>query len=83
MKKNDFKYIIAFMIFLAIIILIFKFIAWLLPYALVLLGVYLVYVFIIKVKDRSIELSNKEDKNNKKNKNKDIKEAEIVKEKNN
>jgi predicted membrane protein len=81
MKKNDFKYIIAFMIFLAIIILIFKFIAWLLPYALVLLGVYLVYVFIIKVKDRSIELSNKEDKNN--NKNKDIKEAEIVKEKNN
>ena len=83
MKKNDFKYIIAFMIFLAIIILIFKFIAWLLPYALVLLGVYLVYVFIIKVKDRSIELSNKEDKSNKKNKNKDIKEAEIVKEKNN
>ena len=83
MKKNDFKYIIAFMIFLAIIILIFKFIAWLLPYALVLLGVYLVYVFIIKVKDRTIELSNKDDKSNKKNKDNDIKEAEIVKEKNN
>jgi len=83
MKKNDFKYIITLMIFIAIIILIFKFIAWLLPYALVLLGVYLVYVFIIKVKDRTIELSNKDDKSNKKNKDNDIKEAEIVKEKNN
>ncbi len=64
-------------IFIAVIVLIIKFIVWLLPYALALLGLYLLYILFIKVKDRSIEL----DKGNKKKKN-DIKEAEIIKEKN-
>jgi len=76
-KKDDLKYIITVIIFIALIVLIFKFIAWLLPYALVLLGLYIVYVFFIKVKNRSIELNKKD------NKEKDnIREAEIVKEKN-
>ena len=77
MKKDDLKYIITLIIFIAIIVLIIKFIVWLLPYALVLLGVYIVYVFYIKVKNRSIELN--KDSNKKKD---NIKEAEIVKEKN-
>lgn len=77
MKQNDLKYIITVIIFIALIVLIFKFIAWLLPYALVLLGLYIVYVFFIKVKNRSIELSKKDNK-----KKDNIKEAEIVKEKN-
>ncbi len=77
MKKDDLKYIIMLIIFIAIIVLIVKFIVWLLPYALVLLGVYIVYVFYIKVKNRSIELN--KDSNNKKD---NIKEAEIIKEKN-
>jgi Ca2+/Na+ antiporter len=77
MKKDDLKYIITLIIFIAIIVLIIKFIVWLLPYALVLFGLYILYVFFIKVKNRSIEL-NKND--NKKEDN--IKEAEIVKEKN-
>ncbi|MBP5684422.1 MAG: hypothetical protein J6X02_04115 [Bacilli bacterium] len=81
MKKSDFKYIYTAIIFIAIIILIFKFIAWLLPYALVLLGAYLVYVFVIKVKNRTIEI-NKSSNETKKDK-KVVKEAEIVKEKNN
>ena len=76
MKKDDLKYIIMLIIFIAIIVLIVKFIVWLLPYALVLLGLYILYVLFIKVKDRSIEL-NKSDK-----KKDNIKEAEIVKEKN-
>ena len=76
MKKDDLKYIITLIIFIAIIVLIFKFVLWLLPYALILLGLYIGYVFVIKVKNRSIEL-NKNDK-----KKDDIKEAEIVKEKN-
>ena len=76
MKKDDLKYIIMLLIFIAIIVLIIKFIVWLLPYALVLLGLYILYVLFIKVKDRSIEL-NKSDK-----KKDNIKEAEIVKEKN-
>ena len=78
MKKDDLKYIIMLIIFIAIIVLIIKFIVWLLPYALVLLGLYILYVLFIKVKGRSIELR-KEDNKNKKD---DIKEAEIVKEKN-
>ena len=65
-------------IFIAIIVLIIKFIVWLLPYALVLLGAYILYILFIKVKDRSIVL-NKDNKNKKKD---SIKEAEIVKEKN-
>ncbi len=77
MKKDDLKYIIMLLIFIAMIVLIFKFIVWLLPYALVLLGVYIVYVFYIKVKNRSIELN--KDSNKKKD---NIKEAEIIKEKN-
>ena len=77
MKKDDLKYIITVIIFIALIVLIFKFIAWLLPYALVLLGLYIVYVFFIKVKNRSIELNKKDNK-----KNDNIREAEIVKEKN-
>ena len=77
MKKDDLKYIIMLIIFIAIIVLIVKFIVWLLPYALVLLGLYILYVFYIKVKNRSIVL------NNESNKKKDnIKEAEIIKEKN-
>lgn len=77
MKKDDLKYIIMLIIFIAIIVLIIKFIVWLLPYALVLLGAYILYVLFIKVKGRSIELR-KEDNKKKDN----IKEAEIVKEKN-
>ena len=77
MKKDDLKYIIMLIIFIAIIVLIVKFIVWLLPYALVLLGLYILYVFFIKVKNRSIELN--KDNNNKKD---NIKEAEIIKEKN-
>ncbi len=77
MKKDDLKYIITVIIFIALIVLIFKFIAWLLPYALVLLGLYIVYVFFIKVKNRSIELNKKDNK-----KKDNIREAEIVKEKN-
>ena len=78
MKKDDLKYIIMLIIFIAIIVLIIKFIVWLLPYALVLLGAYILYILFIKVKDRSIVL-NKDNKNKKKD---SIKEAEIVKEKN-
>jgi predicted DNA repair protein MutK len=78
MKKEDLKYIIMGIIFIGIIVLIIKFIMWLLPYALVLFGAYLVYVLVIKVKDRTIELNKKD----KKKKNDNIKEAEIVKEKN-
>ena len=76
--KQTFIYsaVIMLLIFIAIIVLIIKFIVWLLPYALVLLGLYILYVLFIKVKDRSIEL-NKSDK-----KKDNIKEAEIVKEKN-
>ena len=77
MKREDLKYIITVIIFIAIIVLIFKFIAWLLPYALIVLGIFIVYVFVMKVKNRTIEIS----KDNKKKKD-DIKEAEIVKEKN-
>ena len=77
MKKDDLKYIITVIIFIALIVLIFKFIAWLLPYALVLLGLYIVYVFFIKVKNRSIEINKKDNK-----KKDNIREAEIVKEKN-
>ena len=77
MKKDDLKYIIMLIIFIAIIVLIIKFIVWLLPYALVLLGLYILYVFYIKVKNRSIVLNN--DSNKKKD---NIKEAEIVNEKN-
>jgi Ca2+/Na+ antiporter len=77
MKKDDLKYIITLIIFIIIIVLIFKFIVWLLPYALVLLGLYILYVFYIKVKNRSIELSKSDNK-----KKDNIKEAEIVKEKN-
>ena len=77
MKKDDLKYIITVIIFIALIVLIVKFIAWLLPYALVLLGLYIVYVFFIKVKNRSIELNKKDNK-----KKDNIREAEIVKEKN-
>ena len=76
MKKDDLKYIITLIIFIAIIVLIVKFVLWLLPYALVLLGLYIGYIFVIKVKNRSIELN----KNEKKSEN--IKEAEILKEKN-
>ena len=76
MKKDDLKYLITLIIFIAIIVLIIKFIVWLLPYALVLLGLYIGYVLVMKVKNRSIEL-NKSDK-----KKDSIKEAEIVKEKN-
>ena len=76
MKKEDLKYLIMLLIFIAIIVLIIKFIVWLLPYALVLLGLYILYVFFIKVKERSIEISKNENKKN------NIKEAEIVKEKN-
>jgi len=82
MKKSDFKYIYTAIIFIAIVILIFKFIAWLLPYALVLLGIYLVYIFIMKIKNKTIDLNNKETKKDKSDK-KVVKEAEIVKEKNN
>ena len=78
MKKDDLKYIIMLIIFIAIIVLVIKFIVWLLPYALVLLGAYILYILFIKVKDRSIVL-NKDNKNKKKD---SIKEAEIVKEKN-
>ena len=77
MKKDDLKYIITLIIFIAIIVLIIKFIVWLLPYALVLLGLYILYVFFIKVKNRSIVLN--KDSNKKKD---NIKEAEIIKEKN-
>ena len=77
MKKDDLKYVVTLIIFIAIIALIIKFIVWLLPYALVLLGLYILYVFYIKVKNRSIELN--KDSNNKKD---NIKEAEIIKEKN-
>lgn len=77
MKKEDLKYIIMLIIFIAIIVLIVKFIVWLLPYALVLLGLYILYVFFIKVKGRSLELRKEEDE-----KKDSIKEAEIVKEKN-
>ncbi len=77
MKKDDLKYVVTLIIFIAIIALIIKFIVWLLPYALVLLGLYILYVFFIKVKNRSIELN--KDSNNKKD---NIKEAEIIKEKN-
>ena len=77
MKKDDLKYIITLIIFIIIIVLIFKFVLWLLPYALVLLGLYILYVFFIKVKNRSIELSKSDNK-----KKDNIKEAEIVKEKN-
>ncbi len=77
MKKDDLKYVVTLIIFIAIIALIIKFIVWLLPYALVLLGLYILYVFFIKVKNRSIELN--KDSNKKKD---NIKEAEIVKEKN-
>ena len=77
MKKDDLKYIITLIIFIAIIVLIIKFIVWLLPYALVLLGLYILYVFFIKVKNRSIVLN--KDSNKKKD---NVKEAEIIKEKN-
>ncbi len=77
MKREDLKYIITLIIFIAIIVLIFKFIAWLLPYALIVLGLYIGYIFVMKVKNRTIEIN----KDNKKKKD-DIKEAEIVKEKN-
>ena len=78
MKKEDFKYILSIMIFIVIIVIIFKFIFWLLPYALIAFAIYLGYLFVIKVKDRTITLS-KENQNDKKNK---VQEAEIVKEKN-
>ena len=77
MKKDDLKYIIMLIIFIAIIVLIVKFIVWLLPYALVLLGLYILYVFYIKVKNRSIVLNNESNK-----KKGNMKEAEIVNEKN-
>ena len=77
MKREDLKYIITLIIFIAMIVLIFKFIAWLLPYALIVLGLYIGFIFVMKVKNRTIEIN----KDNKKKKD-DIKEAEIVKEKN-
>jgi len=76
--KEDLKYIIMLIIFIVIIALIIRFIIWLLPIVLLLLAIYFVYRFFFKVKDRTNELS----KANKKKSKDNIKEAEIVNEKN-
>ena len=76
MNKEDLKYIIMGIIFVAIIVLAIKIIWWLIPIAIVVFALYLVYVFVFRVKDRTIELSKKSKKKD------NIKEAEIVDEKN-